>query len=314
MKKLVFCSFNVLLACLLLCGVSVMLTFTSCGDDEEIVSNEPQGQSQQQDDDNPEVSDLASAIIGSWYYYKVNTEQEIQIEVFEFRPDGTGTSGFGQAEYVKSWLTDCVEYPMQYTLQDHQLKLTLLPSDEEPWQKSLGDIYIYKDGTAKLQYPNGRAEIPLYRISDGKNVYAQMIELVSERKRESDIAAFNQLVGKWEQRTMEDNVLVQEVGYEFKSDGRCTWYERKYDKDSGILSQETTKSGTFTVVLAYERELGLSIMWREGSIYVAGDSERTPMEKSQLGRDEAEIKYAAGNDNIMSLMRREKEGPFNRVE
>ncbi|MCR5780164.1 MAG: hypothetical protein K6G70_06435 [Bacteroidaceae bacterium] len=314
MKKLIFCSFSALLACVLLCGVSVMLTFTSCGDDEEIVSNEPQGQSQQQDDDNPEVSDLASAIIGSWYYYKVNTEQEIEIEVFEFRPGGTGTSGVGLADYVKSWLTDCAEYPMHYTLQDHQLKLTLLPSDEEPWQKSLGDIYIYKDGTAKLQYPNGRAEIPLYRISDGKNVYAQMIELVSERKRESDIAAFNQLVGKWEQRTMEDNVLVQEVGYEFKSDGRCTWYERKYDKDSGILSQETTKSGTFTVVLSHVDELGLSILWTAGSTYMAGDSERTPMEKSQLWRDEAEIKYTAGNDNIMSLMRREKEGPFNRVE
>ena len=291
-----------------------MLTFTSCGDDEEIVTNAPQGQSQQQDDDNPEVSDLASAIIGSWYYFRVNTEQEIKIEVLEFRPDGTGTSGFGQAELVKSWLADCVEYPMQYTLQNHQLKLALLPSDEEPWQSNQGDIYIYKDGTAKLKDPNGRSEIPLYRISDGKNVYAQMMELVSARKRESDIAAFNQLVGKWEQRTMEDNVLVQEVGYEFKSDGRCSWYDRKYDKDSGILTQETTKSGTFTVVLAYERELGLSIMWREGSIYVAGDSERTPMEKSQLWRDVAEIKYATDNNNIMSLMRSEKEGPFNRVE
>lgn len=147
-------------------------TFVSCGDDED---DGPSSKKTQ-------VSDLASAIIGSWYVIPQNTDERIEIDVISFYENGNGAFAESKAKANNNWQIQSFANHMTYTLNGNHLKMDIQGEIRE------GDVYLYTDGTGEVRYvDDGKTEtMPLYRMAQGQNIQTVMEDLIAKKNNGND--------------------------------------------------------------------------------------------------------------------------------
>lgn len=146
--------------------------FVSCGDDED---DGPSSKKTQ-------VSDLASAIIGSWYVIPQNTDERIEIDVISFYENGNGAFAESKAKANNNWQIQSFASHMTYTLNGNHLKMDIQGEIRE------GDVYLYTDGTGEVRYvDDGKTEtMPLYRMAQGQNIQTVMEDLIAKKNNGND--------------------------------------------------------------------------------------------------------------------------------
>lgn len=146
--------------------------FVSCGDDED---DGPSSKKTQ-------VSDLASAIIGSWYVIPQNTDERIEIDVISFYENGNGAFAESKAKADDNWQINSSAYHMIYTLNGNHLKMDIQGEIRE------GDVYLYTDGTGEVRYvDDGQTKtMPLYRMAQSQNIQTVMEDLIAKKNNGND--------------------------------------------------------------------------------------------------------------------------------
>ena len=146
--------------------------FVSCGDDED---DGPSSKKTQ-------VSDLASAIIGSWYVIPQNTDERIEIDVISFYENGNGAFAESKAKANNNWQIQSFASHMTYTLNGNHLKMDIQGEIRE------GDVYLYTDGTGEVRYvDDGKTEtMPLYRMAQSQNIQTVMEDLIAKKNNGND--------------------------------------------------------------------------------------------------------------------------------
>ncbi len=141
--------------------------FVSCGDDED---DGPSSKKTQ-------VSDLASAIIGSWYVIPENTDERIEIDVISFYENGNGAFAESKAKANNNWQIQSFASHMTYTLNGNHLKMDIQGEIRE------GDVYLYTDGTGEVRYvDDGKTEtMPLYRMAQSQNIQTVIEDLIAKK-------------------------------------------------------------------------------------------------------------------------------------
>jgi len=146
--------------------------FVSCGDDEDDGPNSKKTQ----------VSDLASAIIGSWYVIPQNTDERIEIDVISFYENGNGAFAESKAKANNNWQINSFAYHMTYTLNGNHLKMDIQGENRE------GDVFVYTDGTGEVRYvEEGQTKtMPLYRMAQSQNIQTVMEDLIAKKNNGND--------------------------------------------------------------------------------------------------------------------------------
>lgn len=183
-----------------------LFTFSACGDDEE--EAQP-----------GETSELATKILGSWYFVEEQSSEKVMVCWMSFGQNGTGVYGEAKAKAKNNWQVESQSLDINWTLSGNHL--TMVGSKDGESLKREGDVKDNGDGTftvTRYLDDDTTDKVTICKMN-GQTAETILSQLLQGKEPGEDVSKWAQMIVGYWYTTYADVSYVDETGKQLSHTG-----------------------------------------------------------------------------------------------